>query len=75
MEDELWPEAYRVVCEEGKRQSRADARATYADGVIVLVLLWAASHDRPISWACAARGTGPGAGAGTGPVGCRRRRR
>jgi hypothetical protein len=55
MEDELWPEAYRVVCEEGKRQSRADARATYADGVIVLVLLWAASHDRPISWACAAR--------------------
>ena len=54
MEDELWHEAYRVVRDEGKRQS-VDARKAYADWVIVLVLLWAALHDRPVSWACDAR--------------------
>jgi len=51
MEDELWPQAYRVVCAEGKRQT-AGTRKAYADRVIVLTLLWAALHDRPISWAC-----------------------
>ena len=51
MEGELWKEAYRVVREEGKRQPPG-GRARYSDAVIVLVLLWAALHDRPVSWAC-----------------------
>lgn len=32
----------------------ADPRQTYSDRRIVEVLLWAALHDRPISWACQA---------------------
>ena len=62
MEDELWREAYRVVCEEGKRQTPHPG-TTYPDWVIVLVLLWAAIHDRPVSWACEVRHW---AGAGRG---------
>jgi hypothetical protein len=53
MEDELWQQAYRVVREEGNRQTHV-TRVAYADRVIVLVLLWAALHDRPVSWACKA---------------------
>src|SRR5215207_4597401 len=51
MEGELWKEAYRVVREEGNRQPPGGG-ATYSDAVIVLVLVWAALHDRPVSWAC-----------------------
>jgi hypothetical protein len=54
MEGELWQEAYRVVREEGNRQPPR-ARLKYPDAVIVLVLLWAALHDRPVSWACDGR--------------------
>jgi len=32
----------------------ADPRQTYSDRRVVEVLLWAALHDRPISWACQA---------------------
>ena len=53
MEGELWPEAYRVVREEARPAQAATAqRLTHVDAVIVLVLVWAALHDRPISWAC-----------------------
>ena len=53
MEGELWKEAYRVVREEGNRQPPGGrVRHSYSDAVIVLVLLWAALHDRPVSWAC-----------------------
>jgi hypothetical protein len=51
MEGELWAQAYRVVREEGNRQPRR-RRLTHADAVVVLVLVWAALHDRPVSWAC-----------------------
>src|SRR5688500_11302550 len=67
MEGELWAQAYRVVREEGNRQPPS-GRLTYPDAVVVLVLLWAALHDRPVSWACDRRHW---AGCGRG----RRRRR
>ena len=54
MEGELWQEAYRVVREEGNRQTPR-GRLRYADAAIVIVLVWAALHDRPVSWACDAR--------------------
>ena len=51
MEGELWEEAYRVVREEGNRQPPS-GRLTYPEAVVVAVLVWAALHDRPVSWAC-----------------------
>jgi hypothetical protein len=50
MERELWPLVYRAL--------RAAAREVtqkyvhYHPRVIAAVLLWAAIHDRPVSWAC-----------------------
>lgn len=52
MERELWPILYRALREvsAGDRQSGVQ----YQPWVIVAVLLWAAIHDRPRSWACVA---------------------
>jgi hypothetical protein len=53
MERELWP----IVC----RALRATAREVsqkyvqYQPWAIAAVLLWAALHDRPVSWACDVR--------------------
>jgi IS5 family transposase len=50
MERELWPLLYRVV-----REVSFDFGQKYVQipgWVLVLTMLWAALHDRPVSWAC-----------------------
>jgi IS5 family transposase len=50
VERELWPILYRTVREVG-----ADFRQSYVQipgWVLVVTMLWAAVHDRPVSWAC-----------------------
>lgn len=51
MERELFVtllEALRTLSDAGGRP----AKCRYADAQVVVVLLWATLHDRPISWAC-----------------------
>jgi hypothetical protein len=50
MERELWPRLYHLVMEVGETLRLIDV--TYQPHIIVLVFLWAALHDRPVSWAC-----------------------
>src|SRR4051812_12523590 len=50
MERELWPRIYHLVMTGGT--AIRQAHVTYQPHVLVLVLLWAALHDRPLSWAC-----------------------
>jgi hypothetical protein len=50
MECELWDRLYALVWETAKECRRP--RAQFSDAVIVLVFLWAALHDRPVTWAC-----------------------
>ncbi len=50
MERELWPRLYRLAREVGTDFSQRSAQ--YPPWVIAAVLLWAALHDRPRSWAC-----------------------
>jgi Transposase DDE domain len=50
MECELWNRLYLLVRETAKQWRRP--KAQFSDAIIVLVLLWAALHDRPITWAC-----------------------
>jgi len=50
MERELWPRLYHLVMEVGQTLRLTDV--TYQPHIIVLVFLWAALHDRPVSWAC-----------------------
>src|SRR3982750_1422402 len=57
MEGELWPILYAWVTAEAKLRPRPE-RVRYGDGVILLVVLWAALHDRPLSWACRAQSWG-----------------
>jgi hypothetical protein len=57
MEGELWPILYAWVVAEAKLRPRRK-RVRYSDGVILLVVLWAALHDRPLSWACRAENWG-----------------
>jgi hypothetical protein len=50
MEHELWPILYRTV-----RAVAADFSQKYVQipgWVVLLTFLWAALHDRPVSWAC-----------------------
>jgi hypothetical protein len=47
---ELWPRVYHFVMAVGATVRQADV--TFQPHVLVLVLLWAALHDRPLSWAC-----------------------
>ncbi len=52
MERELWPLLYRTV-----REVARDFSQKYKQipaWVLVLTMLWAAIHDRPVSWACRA---------------------
>lgn len=53
MERELWPELHRAVRQVGSRVRQTGV--TYQPWVIALVVLWAAIHDRPLSWACRSR--------------------
>ncbi len=53
MERELWPLLYRLI-----HQTAADVRQKYVHyqpWVLVTVMLWAALHDRTVSWACQSR--------------------
>jgi hypothetical protein len=50
MERELWPVLYRYL-----QQTTREVRQKYVQlqpWVVVATMLWAALHDRPISWAC-----------------------
>ena len=53
MERELWPRLYKLVKEAGK--AIREPGVTYPASTILLVFLWAALHDRPVSWACEMR--------------------
>lgn len=53
MERELWPLLYRLL-----RETAKDFRQKYVQyqpWVLVAMMLWAALHDRPVSWACQRR--------------------
>jgi hypothetical protein len=50
MERKLWPPLYHLVREIGTAFSQKYTQVP--PWVIVAVLLWAALHDRPLSWAC-----------------------
>jgi hypothetical protein len=53
MEGELWEVLYPITTDEGSRRP-AGKRVKHSDAAVVLVLLWAALHDRPVCWACRA---------------------
>lgn len=53
MERELWPRLYHMTQQAGAAVRQKGV--TYQPQVIVLVLLWAALHDRPVRWACDGR--------------------
>ena len=50
MERELWPRLYHLVMEVGESLRLVDV--TFQPHLILLVLFWAALHDRPVCWAC-----------------------
>jgi hypothetical protein len=50
MERELWPRVYHLVMAVGA--SIRQAHVTFQPHIVVLALLWAALHDRPLAWAC-----------------------
>ena len=50
MERELWPVLYRLL---GEVAARSHQKYVHIQpGTIAAVVLWAATHDRPVSWAC-----------------------
>lgn len=49
MEREVWAATMRRL---GSIPDRRPARCEFTDSDIVRVFLWAALHDRPVSWAC-----------------------
>lgn len=54
MECELWDRLYALVRETAKEVGRRKG-VLFSDAIIVLVIVWAALHDRPVSWACKAK--------------------
>lgn len=50
MERELWPRLYQVLRQVGREIHQEGVR--YQPWVIAAVVLWAALHDRGLSWAC-----------------------
>lgn len=50
MERELWPLVYRALRDAAREVSQKYVQ--YQPWAIAAVLLWAAIHDRPVSWAC-----------------------
>lgn len=53
MERELWPPLYRALRAVGNDFQQKYVR--YQPWVVAAVFLWAALHDRPVSWACQER--------------------
>jgi hypothetical protein len=53
MERELWPPLYRLLQDVAKDFSQKYVQ--FQPWVLVAVMLWAALHDRPVSWACQRR--------------------
>jgi hypothetical protein len=53
MERELWPPLYHTIREVAKDFHQK--YVSYQPWVLVAVFLWAALHDRPVSWACQRR--------------------
>src|SRR4051794_35605305 len=53
MERELWPPLYHLLMEVAKDFSQKYVQ--HQPWVLVAVMLWAALHDRPRSWACQRR--------------------
>ena len=53
MERELWPLLYRHLKEVAKDFSQKYVQ--FQPWVLIAVFLWAALHDRPVSWACVPR--------------------
>jgi hypothetical protein len=50
MERQLWLELYKVIAAFGNTHDFA--RKRFSDAWVALAYLWAAVHDRPVSWAC-----------------------
>lgn len=50
MERQLWPSLYRRLVRFGREVRQAGV--TYQPHVILMVLVWAARHERPVAWAC-----------------------
>jgi len=50
VERELWIALYRMLRAAARRAPRPK-RVRVGDAVIVAVYVWAALHDRPVSWA------------------------
>ena len=50
MERELWPILYRSVCVVAHRFTQKYVQIP--GWVLILTMLWAALHDRPVNWAC-----------------------
>lgn len=53
MERDLWPRLWKWLKQVSRSVHQKDV--TYQPWVIVAVVLWAALHDRPVSWACEPR--------------------
>jgi hypothetical protein len=53
MERELWPPLYRLLQETAKHFHQKYVQ--FQPWLLVATLLWAALHDRPVSWACQPR--------------------
>src|SRR3954469_9346675 len=53
MERALWPPLYRPLREVARDFSQKYVQ--HRPWVLVAVMLWAALHDRPVSWACQPR--------------------
>lgn len=51
MEGELFSGLYPLIVQEASRRPSPKG-VRFGDGIILLVALWAAVHDRPVSWAC-----------------------
>ena len=51
MERELWIALYRMLRAAAARRAPRPKRVRVGDAVIVAVYVWAALHDRPVSWA------------------------
>lgn len=51
MEHEAWS-ILRVALRDASRSRSDSNHHTYCTALIVRVYLWAALHDRPVSWAC-----------------------
>ena len=52
MDSHGWRVIYHILRAVSRSVPRPGRRPRYSDLLIVAMLIWAASHDRPMSWAC-----------------------